>query len=54
MTFDHEARKRSIGASEIAAILECNENMSPLDVWLVKTVRKPPFEVNEHTKRGKR
>jgi len=51
---NHEARKRSIGASEIAAILECNENMSPLDVWLVKTGRKPPFEGNEHTRRGNR
>jgi len=54
MIFDHEARKKSLGASEVAAILECNENMSPLDVWLVKTGRKPPFEGNEHTRRGNR
>jgi putative phage-type endonuclease len=54
MIFDHEARKKSLGASEVAAILGVNENMSPLDVWLVKTGRKPPFEGNEHTRRGNR
>lgn len=51
---DHEARKSRIGASEVAAILGHNENMSPLDVWLVKTGRAQPFEGNEHTKRGNR
>lgn len=54
MSIDHEARRHRIGASEIAAILGLNEYMSPLDVWLVKTGRKPPFEGNEHTRRGQR
>jgi len=54
MILDHEARKSRIGASEVAAILGHNENMSPLDVWLVKTGRKPHFEGNEHTRRGNR
>jgi putative phage-type endonuclease len=54
MSIDHEARRHRIGASEIAAILGLNEYMSPLDVWLVKTGRKPPFEGNEHTRRGNR
>jgi hypothetical protein len=51
---DHEARRHRIGASEIAAILGLNEYMTPLDVWLLKTGRKPPFEGNEHTRRGTR
>jgi putative phage-type endonuclease len=54
MILDHESRKSRIGASEVAAILGHNENMSPLDVWLVKTGRKPHFEGNEHTRRGNR
>ena len=51
---DHEARKKSIGASEIAAVLGCNRYMSPMDVWLVKTGREAPFTGNEHTRRGQR
>ncbi|TXH41727.1 MAG: hypothetical protein E6Q97_36965 [Desulfurellales bacterium] len=51
---DHEKRRQSLGASEVAAVLGCNENMSPLDVWLVKTGRAEPFAGNEHTERGKR
>jgi len=54
MILDHEARRSRIGASEVAAILGHNENMSPLDVWLVKTGRRPHFEGNEHTRRGNR
>lgn len=54
MSLDHEARKKTLGASEIAAILGLNEWMSPLDVWQVKTGRKPPFGGNEHTRRGQR
>jgi len=52
MSLDHEARKLTIGASEIAAVLGLNEWMSPLDVWEIKTGRKPPFEGNAHTERG--
>ena len=54
MIFDHEKRRKTIGASEIAAILGLNPWMTPLEVWLVKTGREPPFEGNEHTKRGQR
>lgn len=54
MSIDHEQRRKSLGASEVAAILGCNDNMSPLDVWMVKTGRKEAFEGNEHTRRGNR
>lgn len=54
MIHDHEKRRLTIGASEIAAILGLSEYQTPLDVWLVKTGRKPPFEGNEHTRRGNR
>ena len=54
MIHDHEARKSRVGASEVAAILGLNEYQTPLDVWMVKTGRKPHFEGNEHTRRGQR
>lgn len=54
MSINHELRRKSLGASEVAAILGCNDNMSPLDVWLLKTGRKEVFEGNEHTRRGNR
>lgn len=54
MIFDHEARRHRVGASEVAAILGLNEYQTPLDVWMVKTGRKPHFEGNEHTRRGQR
>lgn len=54
MIHDHEARKSRVGASEVAAILCLNEDQTPLDVWMVKTARKPHFEGNEHTRRGQR
>lgn len=54
MIHDHEARRHRVGASEAAAILGLNEDQTPLDVWLVKTGRKPHFEGNEHTRRGQR
>lgn len=54
MIHDHEARRHRVGASEVAAILGLNEYQTPLDVWMVKTGRKPHFEGNEHTRRGQR
>lgn len=54
MSINHEQRRKSLGASEVAAILGCNDNMTPLDVWLLKTGRKEAFEGNEHTRRGNR
>ncbi len=54
MSLDHEARRHRIGASEVAAILGENPNMTPLDVWMVKTGQAAPFEGNEHTRRGQR
>jgi putative phage-type endonuclease len=49
---DHKLRAQTIGASEIAAVIGLSEYKTPLEVWLEKTGRKPPFEGNEHTKRG--
>jgi len=45
-------RTKTIGASEIGAILGVNPYMSPVDVWMVKTLRKPEFEGNAATERG--
>ena len=45
-------RSKTIGASEIGAILGVNPYMSPVDVWMVKTLRKPEFAGNEATERG--
>lgn len=51
---DHEARKQRLGASEVAAILGENPDMTPLEVWEVKTGRRANFQGNEHTRRGNR
>ena len=45
-------RSKTIGASEIGAILGVNPYMTPADVWMVKTLRKPEFAGNEATERG--
>jgi predicted phage-related endonuclease len=45
-------RSKTIGASEIGAILGVNPYMTPVDVWMVKTLRKPEFAGNEATERG--
>ena len=45
-------RSKTIGASEIGAILGINPYMTPADVWMVKTLRKPEFAGNEATERG--
>lgn len=48
----HEARKKYIGSSDIAAIMGKNPYRSAYQVWLEKTGRKEPFKGNEFTKHG--
>ena len=45
-------RKSGIGASEIAAVCGVDPYRSALDVWLVKTGRKPGFAGNAKTRQG--
>lgn len=47
-----ELRKTGIGASEVAAVLGLDPYRDALDVWLVKTGRKPGFKGNANTQRG--
>lgn len=50
---DHmEARKGSIGSSEISTILGLSKYQTPRDLWLLKTGRTEPFEGNEFTRAG--
>lgn len=45
-------RRKTIGGSEIGAILGLNTFSSAYEVWLEKTGRKPPFEGNLQTDMG--
>lgn len=45
-------RRKTIGGSEIGAILGLNTFSSAYDVWMEKTGRKPPFEGNLQTDMG--
>jgi len=47
-----EARRGSIGSSEISSVLGINKYQTPRDLWLLKTGRSEPFEGNEFTKMG--
>lgn len=47
-----EARKATIGASEIAAIMGASPFASPIDVWLQKTGRSKGFSGNRATLAG--
>jgi len=50
---DHmEARKGSIGSSEISSILGLNKYQTPRDLWLLKTGRSEAFKGNEFTRAG--
>lgn len=49
---DHAARRKGIGASELAAILGLDPYRTPLDVWMEKTGRAAQFGGNEATFRG--
>lgn len=47
-----EERKKSIGGSDVGAILGMNEHSSPYTIWAEKTGKLPPFEGNEWTRLG--
>lgn len=53
MGIDHTIRSKSIGGSEIAAMLGLCEYQSPYALWLAKTGRGVPFTGNADTRRGK-
>ena len=45
----HALRAKGVGASDAGAILGLNRYRSPLDVWLEKTGRKEPDDLNGNT-----
>ncbi len=47
-----EERKKSLGGSDMGAILGMNPYSSPYTVWAEKTGKLPPFEGNEWTRLG--
>lgn len=47
-----EERKKSLGGSDVGAILGMNEYSSPYTIWADKTGKLPPFEGNEWTRLG--
>ena len=47
-----EERKKSLGGSDVGAVLGMNEYSSPYKVWADKTGKLPPFEGNEWTRLG--
>lgn len=47
-----EERKKSLGGSDMGAILGMNTYSSPYTVWAEKTGKLPPFEGNEWTRLG--
>lgn len=47
-----EERKKSLGGSDVGAVLGMNEYSSPYTVWAEKTGKLPPFEGNEWTRLG--
>lgn len=47
-----EERKKSLGGSDVGAILGMNEYSSPYTIWAEKTGKLPPFEGNEWTRLG--
>ena len=47
-----EERKKSLGGSDVGAVLGMNTYSSPFTVWAEKTDRLPPFEGNEWTRLG--
>jgi len=49
---DHEARRQSIGASEIAAIVELNPWQTPNELWRVKVGLSESFEGSALTEWG--
>jgi putative phage-type endonuclease len=49
-----ELRRRTLGASEVPAVLGLDRYKSPHDIWLTKRGLVPPFAGNEHTEWGLR
>ena len=47
-----EERKKSLGGSDVGAVLGMNTYCSPYTVWAEKTGKLPPFEGNEWTRLG--
>ena len=47
-----EERKKSLGGSDVGAVLGMNEYSSPYTVWAEKTGKIPSFEGNEWTRLG--
>lgn len=47
-----EERKKSLGGSDVGAVLGMNTYSSPYTVWAEKTGKLPPFEGNEWTRLG--
>ena len=47
-----DERKKSLGGSDVGAILGMNENCSPYTIWAEKTGKLPYFEGNEWTRLG--
>ena len=47
-----EERKKSLGGSDVGAVLGMNEYTSPYTVWAEKTGKLPSFEGNEWTRMG--
>ena len=47
-----EERKKSLGGSDVGAVLGMNEYTSPYTVWAEKTGKLPSFEGNEWTRLG--
>lgn len=45
-------RKKSLGGSDVGAVLGMSEYSSPYTIWAEKTGKLPPFEGNEWTKLG--
>ncbi|MDB4874425.1 MAG: phage-type endonuclease [Gemmatimonadetes bacterium] len=49
-----EDRRKTLGASEVPAVLGLDRYKSPHDIWLSKRGLVPPFAGNEHTEWGLR
>ena len=47
-----EERKKSLGGSDVGAVLGMSEYSSPYTIWAEKTGKLPPFEGNEWTRLG--
>ena len=47
-----EERKKSLGGSDVGAVLGMNTYSSPYTIWAEKTGKLPPFEGNEWTRLG--